>query len=63
MLGMEKLIAGMTGMTAPEMAAKVKEFETFVKGGSEALASLAETQKQILAKLEAMEAQANGTGK
>lgn len=59
MMGMEKMIAGMIGMTPEQMAAKVKEFETFVKSGSQALVSIAETQKEILAKLEAQ----NGPGK
>jgi hypothetical protein len=60
MMGMEKLLAQMIGMKPEEMAAKVKEFEAFVKGGSSALIEIAENQKKILDRLEAME---NGHGK
>lgn len=55
MMGLERMIASMTGISPEEMKQKVSEFEGFVRGGSQALESIAETQKLILAKLEALE--------
>jgi hypothetical protein len=55
MMGMEMMLSKMIGMTPDQMAAKVKEFEAFIKGASQAMVETAETQKLILAKLEALE--------
>jgi len=60
MMGMEKMLASMIGLTPDQMKAKVGEFESFVSDGSKALVSIAETQKEILARLERIE---NGPGK
>lgn len=54
MIGIEKMLSSMIGMTPEQMTAKLAEFEAFVKGGSQALVSIAETQNKILAELEAM---------
>lgn len=53
MKGMEMMLAKMIGMTPDQMRAKADEFETFVKGVSNAMISIAEDQKKILALLEA----------
>lgn len=63
MLGMEMMLAKMTGMTPEQMAAKVKEFEAFVSGGSQALIDIAEKQNQILSELSALREAQNGPGK
>lgn len=55
MNGIEMMLSKMIGMTPAQMKAKADEFEAFVKGASSAMVSMAETQKQILARLEAME--------
>lgn len=54
------MLSKMIGLTPDQMKAKVAEFEAFVKNGSEALVSIAETQKTILEQLEALK---NGNGK
>lgn len=55
MKGIETMLANMIGMKPEEMRAKMSEFEAFVSGGASALKSIADTQQQILTKLEAME--------
>lgn len=60
MLGMEKMLGSMIGLTPDQMKAKTAEFEAMIKGASDALISIAESQKEILARLERIE---NGPGK
>lgn len=55
MMGMEKMLGGMIGMSPDQMKEKAAEFEAFVRNGSEALVSIAQTQQLILAKLETLE--------
>jgi hypothetical protein len=63
MMGMEKMLASMLGLTPEQMHSKAKEFEKFVSGGSQALIAIAETQQKILDRLDAMEAAPNGKRK
>jgi hypothetical protein len=55
MMGMEIMLSKMIGLTPEQMKAKAAEFEAMIKGGSEAMIAMAETQRQILARLEALE--------
>lgn len=55
MMGMEKMIAGMLGMTPEEIKAKANDFETFVKTGVDALAEISAKQTVILERLERLE--------
>ena len=59
MMGMEMMIGKMIGKSPDDLKKTVAEFEAMIKGASNALISIAETQNKILAKLEAME---NGPG-
>lgn len=52
MMGMEKMLAAMLGVSPDELAGKVKEFQDFVSKGSEALVSIAEKQDRILSEIE-----------
>ena len=60
MMGMEMMFAKMIGKTPDDLKQTVLEFEGMVRGASQALISIAETQTLILARLTELE---NGTGK
>lgn len=55
MMGFEKMISSMVGLTPEEMKAKAAEFEGFVKAIAEGLVSIAEQNKLILDRLAKLE--------
>jgi hypothetical protein len=55
MMGMEKMLSAMIGLTPAQMQVKASEFEAMIKGASEALISIAKKQDEILSRLGELE--------
>lgn len=55
MMGMEKMLSAMIGLTPAQMQEKAAEFEAMIKGASEALISIANKQDEILTRLGELE--------
>lgn len=60
MMGMEKMLSSMIGMSPDEMQKQLVEFRAFVSGGAQALENIATMQREILDRLTALEAKQNG---
>lgn len=60
MMGMDKMLQAMIGLSPEEMKQKAAEFETFVKTLSQGVVSMNEKLDKISTRLEAIE---NGPGK